>query len=133
MAPASTPKSSRNRTLALGIFFIVLASQIYISLFSGDLNISVAIVLLPVLSFLSPGFPALKAAVISAPGVFFLRLVFQFFAEGTLAGCVRAHAPEMLFYISYGILFTLYLRAVPLRPVRRVPGGAAGVHGSHCG
>ena len=118
MAPASTPKSNRSRTLALGIFFIVLASQIYISLFSGDLNISVAIVLLPVLSFLFPGFPAMKAAVISAPGVFLLRLVFQLFAEGSLSGGAAAHAPEMLFYISYGILFTLYLRAVPLRPVR---------------
>ena len=99
MAPASTPKSNRSRTLALGIFFIVLASQIYISLFSGDLNISVAIVLLPVLSFLFPGFPAMKAAVISAPGVFLLRLVFQLFAEGSLSGGAAAHAPELLFSI----------------------------------
>lgn len=118
MTRPSVFRGSRGRSLFLGVLLVVLASQIYISLYSGALNISVAIVLLPVLAFLSPEFPVLAAAALSAPGVFLLRLVFQWFSAGTLAGAAAAHAPEMLFYLTYGLLFWLYLGKLSLRPVR---------------
>lgn len=95
---------------------VVLASQIYISLLTSEFKISVAIVLLPVLLFLSPEFPVLLTAVLSAPGVFLLRSGVQWVATGTFTGSWNAHAPEMLFYVTYGILFYGYVKRVKLRP-----------------
>lgn len=114
----TTVGRQREHPVLLGVLLIVLASQIYISLFGSDFKISVAIVLLPVMKFLSPRFPALQTALASAPGVFFVRSLVQWFSDGTFAGCWEAHGPEMLFYAVYGALFCLYLRRFDLYPIR---------------
>ena len=110
-------EGDRTPTLLFGICLIVFASQIYISLFSGGLKISVAVALLPVLTMLSPDFSPLPSAALSACGIFLLRLILQPSAEGFGASCLT-HAPEVLFYLVYGMLFPIYLKWFPLRPVR---------------
>lgn len=104
------------RPVLLGILLVVLASQISINIVAVDFKISVAVVLFPIFVFLSPSFPLLAVALPSAPGVFLLRVLFQWFTTGTIAGSWQAHAPEMLFYLVYGILICLYFRKIPLTP-----------------
>lgn len=102
------------------MLLVVPTSQIYISLFTSEFKISVAIILVPVLLFLMPEFPVLLTTVLSAPGVFLLRAASQWLTEGTLAGCWQAHAPEMLFYLTYGVLFHFYTKRVNLHPFQMV-------------
>ena len=104
------------RPVLLGTLLVVLASQISISMVSVDFKISVAIVLLPIFVFLSPHFPILRVALLSAPGVFLLRVVFQWITTGTPTGSWLAHAPEMLFYLIYGVLLSLYFKKIPFLP-----------------
>lgn len=106
------------RPILLGALLVILASQISISLVAVDFQISVAIVLLPMLAFLLPTFPVLPVALLSAPGVFLLRSAMQGISSGTLAGCWQSHAPEMLFYLTYGLLLSAYLKKMPLHPFR---------------
>ena len=107
--------TGKGRTLLLAAALVVLTSQIYISLYAGTFPISVAIVLLPVMRFLSQEVSVWAVAAVAAPGVFLLRVLFQG-AENAWAG----YGPEMLFYLNYGALLALYLHRVPLRPVRLV-------------
>lgn len=115
MARAQTQRLAR-RPMALGALLVILASQISISLMAVDFQISVAVVLLPTLAFLSPNLPPLPVAALAAPGVFLLRSAMQWFSTGSLSGCWQAHAPELLFYFTYGALLSAYLRRVPLHP-----------------
>lgn len=117
MAGGSIQRWKRHPAL-LGALLVVLASQISISLLTADFKISVAVVLLPVLTFLWPEFPVLPTALLAAPGVFVLRTAVQWVSEGTAAGCWRAHGPEMLFYLVYGLLFARFGRGAGRRPIR---------------
>lgn len=103
-------------SLIPGILLIILASQIYISLFSGRLLITVAAALLPILAFLWPDFLLMPSALLASVGIFLLRLLLQ--PAGSFAQSCQVHAPEMLFYLVDCVLLSLYLRRVPLRPVR---------------
>ena len=99
-------------------FLIALASQISINLFTQEFNISVAVILLPVLFFLTPDIPLFPTAALAAPGVFLLRCLIQGVTASSLQGCIPAHAPELFFYLTYGLLFDLYARHRPFHPFR---------------
>lgn len=114
----SPGRNIRRRPVLLGALLVAVASQVSIGLVAMGFNVSAAVVLLPIFSFLSPGFPVLAAALLAAPGVFALRCAIQWAALGTLAGCWGAYAPELLFYVVYGVLLDLYLRRIPLTPFR---------------
>ena len=106
----------RRRPVVLGALLVAVASQVSISLVAVGFNISVAVILLPVFSFLSPSFPVLPAALLAAPGVFALRCAIHWLTLGTLSGCWGAFAPELVFYLVYGALLALCLRRLPLAP-----------------
>lgn len=89
---------------------VALVSQVSVALLDGGFHISVAVVLFQVLLFLSPELPVLPVTLLAAPGVFLLRLAVQLLLGGTLAGCWKAFAPEMLFYLCYGLLFHALFR-----------------------
>lgn len=118
MSPA--PQAWRRRPVLLGVLLLMLASQISITLFTGEFKISVAVVLLPVLLFLVPGFPVLPTALLAGPGVFLLRSLLQWASAGTPEGCWQAHGPEIFFYLAYGLQFYFYQRRVPFHPFRWV-------------
>lgn len=109
-------KKRDGRMVVLSALLLALASQISVGLVTGSFNISLAVVLLVVLRFLFPALPVLVAAALAAPGVFLLRCAAQWAGGGTLAGCWAAYAPEMLFYLTYGLLLSLLLRRMSLRP-----------------
>lgn len=104
------------RMVLLSAVLLALASQISVGLVTGSFNISLAVVLLVVLRFLFPALPVLGTAVLAAPGVFLLRCAAQWAGTGTPAGSWAAYAPEMLFYLTYGLLLDLLLRRMSLRP-----------------
>jgi two-component system sensor histidine kinase YcbA len=89
---------------------IALSSQVSVALTDGGFQVSVAVVLFAVLLYLLPEQPVWPVALLTAPLVFLLRALVQWVAAGTLVGCWSAHAPEMLFYLLYGLLFSLLPR-----------------------
>ena len=112
------PLHRPHRALLPSALLIALASQLSVNVFAQRFNVSVAIVLLPVLLFRTPDLPVFLTALLAAPGVFFLRCAVQWLTAGTFSGCWAAYAPEILFYLCYGLFFRLYTRARPFQPLR---------------
>lgn len=109
-------QTSRRRSALLGALILAVASQVSMGLEPGAFTISLAVVLLPLLCSLWPGLPVVWTMLLAAPGVFLLRALARLAASGTLAGSWNAHAPEMVFYVCYGLLFELYRRKVRFHP-----------------
>lgn len=109
-------KASRRRSALLGALVIAVASQVSMGLEPGAFTISIAVVLLPVLCSLWPVLPVVWTMLLAAPGMFLLRALARLAASGTLAGSWHAHAPEMVFYACYGLLFELYRRKIRFHP-----------------
>jgi two-component system sensor histidine kinase YcbA len=85
-----------------------LAAQINISLFVSGFRISIAVVLLAVLSYLIGRFPLRTAASLSAVSIFISRLLIAWLAGGKVMEAAAAYAPEMVFYPIYGLLLFEY-------------------------
>lgn len=109
-------QTSRRRSALLGALILSVASQVSMGLEPGAFTISLAVVLLPLLCSLWPGLPVVWTMLLAAPGVFLLRALARLAATGTLAGSWGAHAPEMVFYVCYGLLFERYRRKVRFHP-----------------
>ncbi len=110
-------QGSRRRSALLGALVIAVSSQVSMGLGPGAFTISIAVVLLPVLCTLWPCLPVVSTMVLAAPGMFLLRVLARLAATGTLAGSWSAHAPEMLFYVCYGLLFAVFRQKVPFHPL----------------
>ena len=109
-------QASRRRSALLGALIIAVASQVSIGLEPGAFTISIAVVLLPALCALWPDLPVVWTMLLAAPGVFLLRALARLAAVGTAAGSWHAHAPEIVFYVCYGLLFALYRRKIRFHP-----------------
>ncbi len=109
-------QASCRRSVLLSALVIAVSSQVSMGLEPGAFTISIAVVLLPVLCSLWPGLPVVWTMLLAAPCVFLLRVLARLAASGTLAGSWNAHAPEMVFYACYGLLFELYRRKVCFHP-----------------
>jgi len=92
--------------IALCSLSVILAAQLSVNLFFADFEISVAVTLLPLFLFLTTDFPLPATTLCAAAGVFLMRLFLSFLRYGDLQAAERLF-PEMIFYISYGLL--LYL------------------------
>lgn len=110
-------QGSRRRSALLGALVIAVSSQVSMGLGPGAFTISIAVVLLPVLCTLWPGLPVVSTMALAAPGMLLLRVLARLAATGTLAGSWSAHAPELLFYICYGLLFAVFRQKVPFHPL----------------
>ena len=109
-------QASRWHSALLGALILAVASQVSMGLEPGSFTISIAVVLLPVLCSLWPVLPVVWTMFLAAPGVFLLRALARLAATGALVGSWNAHAPEMLFYVCYGLLFELYRHKVRFHP-----------------
>ena len=58
--------------------------------------------------FLLDGFPVLTVTLLSSGGVFAARIIIYWLQNGDVAGRMNAFMPEIVFYISYGLLLYLY-------------------------
>ncbi len=88
---------------------LIFTAQMNMDLFISGFKISVAIIFLPLMMFLMEDFSPLPVALISAPGVFALRCVVQWLTVGTVRGAAAQYAPEMVFYLLYGLLFAFFV------------------------
>lgn len=89
---------------------ISLISQMHINIFSTELKVSFAIILLPITLYVLEDFNVLLASIFSGLGVFLLRILLHFLIHGNYNNILALYAPEILFYIGYGFLFYLYTK-----------------------
>lgn len=87
--------------------FVALFSQVSVAVQTEGFHISVGIVLLQVLLFAYPELPVLPLTGYSAVGVFLLRLGNAALTGKPAAETISEYAPEMLFYLCFGVLFWL--------------------------
>ncbi len=93
------------------IFFIALAvavsSQLYFNMYSEGFRISAAVILLPIL-LMTVGEDISTMYICSATAVcvFVLRSALLFISTGSYDGALQLYLPNMLFYISYGFIFS---------------------------
>lgn len=104
----------------LGALCVAVASQINIGLLGNGFKVSAGILLLPLFSFFVPRFPVFLTAAAASPLVFLLRGVTYQLSAMSGIWPWREDAPEILFYLTYGVLLALYLRRVSLHPLRLV-------------
>ena len=112
----------RRWQLLLCAGLIALISQVSVALYDDGFHISVAIVLFQALLFLAPELPILPLTLLTAAGVFLLRLGVRLLLGQPLAGSWTEHAPEMVFYLCFGLLCALLLRRRRARPYRPLCG-----------
>lgn len=106
------------KQILAGAICVAAASQINIGLFSNGFKVSAGILPLPVFAFYLPAFPVFRVAAAAAPMVFLLRgLIFSLSTAG-VQWPWAGDAPEMLFYLCYGLLLSLWLRRGRLHPIR---------------
>lgn len=115
MATGSVTKQSWKLILA-GVLCVTVASQINIGLLGNGFKVSAGILPLPVFAFYIPAFPVFRTAAVASPLVFLLRgLVFWLSTSGSVWPW-GGDAPEMIFYLCYGLLLSMCLKRVPLQP-----------------
>lgn len=112
----------QRQRLLLCAGLIALISQVSVALYESGFHISVAIVLFQALLFLTPELPILPLTLLTAAGVFALRLAVRLLLGQPLAGSWAAHAPEMVFYLCFGLLCFLLFRRRRARPYRPLCG-----------
>lgn len=89
---------------------IVLAAQVNMNLYISNFKISIRIILFPVFLLLIGKYPIMPVTFLSAAGVYLSRIAMYWFRQGTIGSSVADCFPELIFYLTYGILFYLYCR-----------------------
>ena len=97
------------------IFFIAAAvavsSQLYFNMYSEGFRISAAVILLPILIMtIGEDISTIQICSTTSVFVFTLRSALLFISTGSYEGALRLYLPNMLFYISYGIIFSCLCR-----------------------
>lgn len=104
-------KTENMRLMLFCAGFVALLSQVSVAMQSGGFHISVALVLFQILLFTLPELAALPLTILSAAGVFLLRLINAALAGQLTLQTALEHAPEVLFYLCFGLLFRLFFEA----------------------
>lgn len=103
------PQKHRPPVLLFGII-IVLAAQINMNLYISNFKISIGIVMFSIFLLLTGEYPIIPVTLLSAAGVYASRIAMYWFRQGTIGNSVAVYFPEMVFYLTYGVLFFLYCR-----------------------
>ena len=90
---------------------IIILSQLSISLFTRNFQLSVAVIFLSAMTFLIQDFPLVPVTVLSAVGVCSLRMLLAWIVTDTTAPISR-YFPEMTFYLCYGFLLYIYVKNI---------------------
>ena len=98
-------KGQRTVLYAAGV---VLAAQVSLELFDSGFLISLGVVLLSWYVTAAGEYPALRVSALAGAGCFALRTLLAWMDTGTLAS--GGYWPEMVFYLVYGLLFSLYFQ-----------------------
>lgn len=101
-----TTHQARPTLLCAGL--VALLSQVSLAVQDRGFHLSVAVVLLQVFLFTLPELPALPLTALSAVGVLALRLLSAALLGQSVPDALADHAPELLFYLCFGVLFYLF-------------------------
>lgn len=85
------------------------AAQFYINIFSPEFSISLGVVFMASFAMLSPVFPVLPVSAISGILVLISRTFYGYLNGSSFENAVSSAAPELFFYIFYGIFLFLYI------------------------
>ena len=100
-------KTGNARLYLLCAGFVALLSQVSVAMQSGGFHISVALVLFQILLFTLPELAALPLTILSTAGIFLLRLANAALTGQLTLQAALEYAPEVLFYLCFGLLFRL--------------------------
>lgn len=90
---------------------IIILSQLSISLFTRNFQLSVAVIFLSAMTFLIQDFPLITVTLLSAVGVCSLRMLLAWIITDTTSPISR-YFPEMTFYLCYGFLLYIYVKNI---------------------
>lgn len=90
---------------------IIILSQLSISLFTRNFQLSVAVIFLSAMTFLIQDFPLIPVTLLSAVGVCSLRMLLAWIITDTTSPISR-YFPEMTFYLCYGFLLYIYVKNI---------------------
>lgn len=110
--------------IIISALIMILVAQLNFNLIINGFKISLAVICLPVFAFLLENFPSFPVTLVTAPGIMLARCVFEWLDGGSFVEAMAAYSPEMLFYLIYGGLFSIYVRLMPIshfRPIRLLP------------
>lgn len=98
------------KTSFLLSLLITIAAQFQISLFDAGFRISVGIICIPIFLFLFDDISLPAITFFSSGAVFLSRILQYLFEQRTFDGALISCFPEMFFYITYGLLLTVFAR-----------------------
>mgnify|MGYP000306589586 CR=1 FL=1 len=110
-----TEKGQQRRLMLLSAAIMIFVAQLDLNLIINGFRISLAVICLPVMTFLSSNFPVFPVTLIAAPGILLVRCAVEWLHEGSFIQGFWAYSPEMLFYLMYGGLFALYVHLAPMQ------------------
>lgn len=113
-----TEKGQQRRLMLLSAAIMIFVAQLDLNLIINGFRISLAVICLPVMTFLSSNFPVFPVTLIAAPGILLVRCAVEWLHEGSFIQGFWAYSPEMLFYLMYGGLFALYVHLAPMQHFR---------------
>lgn len=92
---------------------LAIISQIKVSLFISDFDISIAIILFPLLLYIFDDLNIIRTAILTALFVYVLKVSIHAFNYGSVVEGITTYFPEIFFYIYYGIFFKMYKKFDP--------------------
>lgn len=105
----TTHKTNWKQTVILSLL-VTLAAQINLDVLTSDFRVSLGILVFPVSIFLSGEISLLPITLLSGAGVYLSRIILSIGNVDALANACLGHFPEIIFYLSYGILSYIYFR-----------------------
>ena len=100
----------RSSQILIFSLIVTLSAQININLFSSNFKISIGIIMCSVFLLLLGEYDIVPIAFLSAAGVFISRIGGYWFDSGSPLTSTKDAFPEMIFYLTYGIIFWLYFK-----------------------
>lgn len=94
---------------------MVAVAQLNINLIINGFKISLGVIFFPVFYFLIEDFRTVFVTMIVAPGVLFLRALLAWATKFSLGESILNNAPEMIFYLLYGVLFWMLTKKLDFR------------------
>lgn len=92
--------------IAFIALIVAVSSQFYFNVFASSFRISIAIIVLPLLSMtVGESVNSIKIGLATAVNIFILRSIIHYFITGSFEDIFIIYIPNAVFYIVYGIIF----------------------------
>lgn len=114
------PRSEETKNIVIVALLLIAIAQLDLNLIISGFKISMAIIALPIVKFIRSDIPVFPVTLVAAPGILLVRCAMEWLNDGSPLQALVSYAPEMVFYLLYGIMFALYTRRVDFRVFRIV-------------